>query len=492
MPKHAKTIDADTYASLVARNAVDSAIITDTDGKILWVNDGFVKVTGYVLDEVAGKKPGAILQGRDTSKGTIAIVRDALAKRHPIRTEILNYTRDGAPYWIEMSIAPIFDETGRHTHFMAIQRDINDRRTVEAQNQAILDEEKRLQYERKLLTQSSEWLYSAKSMQELLDVVSRSIRTLMPEIVGQLYIYSNSRNTLDMALCWGDPPDNPHVAPDDCWALRRGRAYQFGRSLIEFPCPHAADEQSPYFCLPIVAHGDTIGLLHLSFPHISLAQAAAGNFDQFLDSRWRTAQVCAEQISLAIANVRLRMELHDQSVRDQLTGLWNRRWFLDAARRDMAQCRADGSPFGLISIDVDHFKRFNDHHGHDAGDAVLEAVGAHMARVFQDPMTPCRLGGEEFVVICPRMAGTACQDIAESFRTSIQRMSLRHGKTDLPPISVSCGVAVTDNAQPLGLLDQLKLADNALYAAKDGGRNQTVLHKSAQEPILWGDDVAAE
>ena len=112
--------------------------------------------------------------------------------------------------------------------------------------------------------------------------------------------------------------------PDDCWGLRRGRTYTFGEHEIDFPCAHLGSSvPANYCCIPILAHGETIGLLHLEFGCGHQAGHAPSCKDPISEQR-RLGLVCAEQISLAIANVKLRDQLRDQSIRDVLTGLFNR------------------------------------------------------------------------------------------------------------------------------------------------------------------------
>ena len=125
------------------------------------------------------------------------------------------------------------------------------------------------------------------------------------------------------------------------------------------------------------------------------------DYEAFFIQRWELALLCAEQISLAVANVRLRQELEDQSVRDPLTDLWNRRWLLEAAHKEVMRYRSDGVPLSIISLDVDHFKKFNDHHGHDAGDLVLRAIGAQMKEIFTDDCAPCRIGAKNLSYCVP-------------------------------------------------------------------------------------------
>ena len=115
-------------------------------------------------------------------------------------------------------------------------------------------------------------------------------------------------------------------------------------------------------------------MLHLEFVTADCKRGEPHSAAGITEQR-RLGLVCAEQISLAIANVKLRDQLRDQSIRDALTGMFNRRYMLETCRREFSRAARAGTPVGILSIDVDHFKKFNDNHGHDAGDTVLRAVG---------------------------------------------------------------------------------------------------------------------
>lgn len=337
---------------------------------------------------------------------------------------------------------------------------------------AALKLERSRKREARLLSELSEWLQSCKSLEELFDVVTRFMASMFPDSSGELYIYSNSRDVLDGACHWnrGDGLE-AHIQPDDCWALRRGRLYKYGAGIIDFPCSHAddADPETPYLCLPIVAHGDTVGLLHIRFDACSnvSGEVEASPFDKGVHA---FAIQCSEQISLAIANVTLRDELRDQSTRDPLTGLFNRRHFLEQCRSEIGHAGRYAQTIGLISIDADNFKIFNDTHGHDAGDTVLRAIGEIMSGMFDDAEVVSRFGGEEFSILLPNASIEDTEARARELCERIETLSIRYGDKMLPNITISAGVAgyPIHGQSPQCLL---KAADKALYAAKDSGRN---------------------
>ena len=335
----------------------------------------------------------------------------------------------------------------------------------------LMDEQLRLAREVRLLGELNEWLQSSRSLDELFEMVSRFMTHILPEAEGSVYVYSNSRDVLDGCASWNGGSHKAHIHPEGCWGLRRGRTYEFGASEVDFVCEHAEPHDGrPYFCFPILAHGETVGLLHL--------RAHEGSGEAFHDSK-KLAQLCAEQISMAIANVRMRDQLHDQSVRDPLTGLFNRRHMTETLRKAISRSQQTGCPLSLIAVDVDHFKKFNDTHGHDAGDMVLRAVGSVLETGCDRDEVACRIGGEEFMLILPDNTPDDAMTRAEQIRQAVEAITVRYGEKSLPRITISVGVAhyPTHGVMPQ---DLMRVADDALYAAKDKGRNQVQVGKSNQ------------
>lgn len=347
------------------------------------------------------------------------------------------------------------------------------RKTAEqAQTKAMLtlEKEKARQHDASMLAELGDWLQTCKSLEELYVVLKEYMRQMLPNSRGELYIYSNSRDVLDGAVCWGTTDIHEHIKADGCWALRRGRNYSFVPDKISFDCPHVQEQEIPssgdYICVPIIAHGDTVGLLHIQFFPTESDQATPSFPHKF-------AAQCGELISLAIANVKLRDELQDQSTRDPLTGLFNRRYFLESMRNALKLQERKSGSFGVISFDADKFKSFNDNHGHDAGDMVLREIAESMRTLFCGDEVLCRYGGEEFMALLPTATHREAIEAAELLRAAIENLSINYGGRKLPTVSISCGVASfpQDGKQ---IQDILKKADDALYLAKKEGRNQVM------------------
>ncbi|OBY28307.1 sensor domain-containing diguanylate cyclase [Leisingera sp. JC1] len=339
-----------------------------------------------------------------------------------------------------------------------------------ARDQEAMANQLQLAREVKLLGELNEWLQSCRSLGELFDMVSEFMGHLLPDAEGSIYVFSNSRDVLDGCSSWNGGSHKDHIQPGECWGLRRGRTYEFGASEVEFTCAHAEPHDGrPYFCFPILAHGETVGLMHL--------RARPSRAGDFAGCK-QLAQMCAEQISMAIANVKMRDQLHDQSVRDSLTGLFNRRHMTESLRKFVGASQNSGKPLSVVSIDVDHFKKFNDNHGHDAGDMVLRAVGAAMEQACDGDEVACRPGGEEFALLLPGVSPDDAITKAELLRQSIEDVVVRYGEKALPRISISLGVAhyPAHGTMPQ---DLLRASDEALYEAKAKGRNQVCVAEGA-------------
>lgn len=357
----------------------------------------------------------------------------------------------------------------------ANQARIRELKSKSVSERTLMDQQLHLAQEVKLLGELNEWLQSSRSLDELFDMVIKFMRHMLPECAGSIYVYSNSRDVLDGVSSWNDGVVKRHIHPEACWGLRRGRTYTYGTSEVDFICEHAEPhDETPYFCFPVLAHGETVGLMHLKKrPGVSDAE--------FLAVR-KLAQMCAEQISMAIANVRMRDQLQEQSIRDPLTGLFNRRHMIDRLRHLVDLSGESDRVVHVIYLDLDHFKRFNDTHGHDAGDYVLRAVGEMLDASCSNDDVPCRMGGEEFVMLWPDLQEADLSKRLSALQAKITGLSLTYQSKTLPKITASIGVA---SAPRHGRLPQdiLRAADEAMYDAKNNGRDQIVFSGKAPTKV---------
>jgi diguanylate cyclase (GGDEF)-like protein len=196
------------------------------------------------------------------------------------------------------------------------------------------------------------------------------------------------------------------------------------------------------------------------------------------ESRFRLA-VLAENIASALVNHRLQRSLREQTIRDPLTSLFNRRYMEEALTLEIARASRSGAPLSLVMCDVDHFKRFNDEFGHDAGDAVLQTVAAEMRSRFREGDVVCRFGGEEFTVIAPGTTAEALMKRVEMVREAIAALNVRQNGRLLGPVSMSFGIATWTDAMARDGSTLVHAADMALYRSKRGGRNRASISSLA-------------
>jgi diguanylate cyclase (GGDEF)-like protein len=247
-----------------------------------------------------------------------------------------------------------------------------------------------------------------------------------------------------------------------CWALRTGHPHLVLAGDSTAPCAHAAGVKNTYLCIPILAQGETLGIVHLQ---------ATDEAPQLNASELSFKTTFAAQVGLSIANLRLREALRTQSVRDALTGLYNRRYLEEVLEREVRRAARAAQSLGVLMIDLDHFKNFNDTYGHDAGDAVLRETGAFLTRGIRAEDFVCRFGGEEFVVILPTANLEAACARAERLRLKMKELTVLHQGRSMGMLTVSIGVAVFPE-HGVSPKELMAAADAALYEAKRGGRNQ--------------------
>jgi len=173
----------------------------------------------------------------------------------------------------------------------------------------------------------------------------------------------------------------------------------------------------------------------------------------------------------------LRERLHEQAMRDRLTGLYNRHYVQGWFGLELRRAQRHGRPVGAIMLDIDHFKRFNDSFGHEAGDLVLRELAGALGRSTRGSDVASRYGGEEFLVLLPECPFDAALRRAERMREDVAKLELRYDDRPLGPVTVSLGVAVfPDHASESEEL--LRHADEALYLAKQTGRNRVVAYSA--------------
>ena len=324
-----------------------------------------------------------------------------------------------------------------------------------------------------LLTTSRDELQLCLTLQDVYSAARIGFERLVPEGSGALAIITNSRNMMEIACTWGDSAMEDCHIPESCCGLRLGQTRWRRPFISEIHCNHFSGPGPDFYvCIPVVAHGDTLGLLYLECPDATCMES--------VQKRMNGLQQLVQLTGMAVAAMKLRIKLENQSIRDPLTGLFNRHFMEIALDREISRAKRRKSILAVYMVDVDHFKDFNDLHGHAVGDAVLKSVAEICQQAMRAEDIVCRYGGEEFTIIVPEVTPETAYDRADTLRATIENHRAILGGDVYADIRVSFGVSLYPE-DGIGGDALLRKADQALYRAKKQGRNQVVL---SSEPIF--------
>jgi diguanylate cyclase (GGDEF)-like protein/PAS domain S-box-containing protein len=459
-------------------NATAMVYTADLDGRFTSLNRLVEDVSGYPREELLGMSLADLAATAQVELAKGMIARQAIQDA-PILYELQIVARTGRLVSLEVNTRRITDE-GLAVGVQGVARDITKRKQAELEleraNQRLtawVNELEERTRQTTLLSEMGDLLQSCLTAEEAYRVIGAFAPRLFPLSSGALGVLGPSRNLVEIVASWGEArPADRVFAPDRCWALRRGRAYGLDTPEAGPICGHVDPSLATgYLCVPMVALGDPLGVLHLqgqSGPHESRRLA-----EPRWESEQRLAVTVAEHLALALANLRLRETLRHQSILDSLTGLFNRRYMEETLTLELARATRSRRAIGIIMLDIDHFKAFNDAYGHDAGDTLLRELGGLLKRMVREGDVACRYGGEEFVLILPEASLELARGRAEALRAEVKGLHVVHHGAVIGPITMSAGVAVfPEHGKTTPIL--LQAADAALYRAKGGGRDRVI------------------
>ena len=327
------------------------------------------------------------------------------------------------------------------------------------------------------LSELSRFLQSCADLKEAAGLLKQHLPPLMRAASGALYLAAAEQDSLCQSFTWGDKTFVEFFEPGECWA---GRLRQPFRQPFETGTASCAHLQSAYAsahnnnniqCLPLLAYGELLGIVVLeadvaSDPQEGLEMEGSRRF-------------ALEQVGLSIGNLKLRESLRQAAIRDVLTGLYNRRFFDESSQRELVralreQAKGGYAGLALMMIDIDHFKRFNDQHGHEVGDQVLREVAQVLQSHTRGHDVAARYGGEEFTIVLADISDQLALERAQRVRQEVEQLVLHPSGKDVGTITISIGLSQfpTHGSTVEALL---LAADKALYEAKSAGRNQVVV-----------------
>ncbi len=478
----------DSYRRLVELSP--DAILVQRRGTIIYANAACSALLGASSpDELLGK---AVLQfvhpdDREAVKKRIDIVRQDPGAPPPPRTERRYIGLNGREVQVEVVINRITYQSEPATE--AILRDISERKQAEAQlreaNQNLAERVQELDRRSKeisVLSEMGSWLQSCQTAEEAYAVIGKAAEQLFPEWSGALYVISASRNAVDAVADWGKPSGSERVfGPDDCWALRRGQPHWYAVGGKSTNCRHINPARIvKALCVPLMAQSEALGILSLQLlPSPGHQESVSLPAD---GAERRLAAVLAEHVCLALGNLKLRETLRNQSIRDPLTGLFNRRYMEDSLERELSRANRNKSSVAIIMMDLDRFKMFNDTFGHQAGDALLRGFGDFLIKNTRGQDIACRYGGEEFAVVLSDTTLAGALKRANILREEVRQLKVHYGGELLGMVSLSVGLALFPD-HGTTIAEVLRAADQALYSAKREGRDRVCVWSSEVKQI---------
>ena len=246
---------------------------------------------------------------------------------------------------------------------------------------------------------------------------------------------------------------------------------QHGETGFDLLC-HPAFKESKLPAVFIAGQGDE---------YVAVKAIKAGAYDYLVKDRFDTSRLMyAVDAALKDHEYRMKTEAHHVELiklatTDSLTGLFNRRHFMDKLQEEIARYARYRTPLSIALLDVDHFKKINDEYGHDAGDFVLTEMGTLLRSAVRSTDSACRYGGEEFLIVFPSTDLMGSEVFGERLRAQISKHNFYYDHNYIPvTVSVGLAEAYPEISNPDLLL---KLADKALYAAKKDGRNRVISYK---------------
>jgi diguanylate cyclase (GGDEF)-like protein/PAS domain S-box-containing protein len=485
-----KTEEAQQESELKFRRFVeqseDGIVLADEQGAIIEWNSGQEEISGLRRGEVLGKpiwevnfklQPEENKNRANYEKSKIMYLEflktGHIQRMNQVVDQVLSRP-DGNNRLVQQLTFPIKTDKGWMTG--SINRDLSEvKKTEKALQEAhhkltiqVNELEKRNQ-EANLLNEMGDLLQSGMLLEDAYAVVGQYAEKAFPKLSGILFVLNDSHNLFESVSSWGNPTNTePVFPPEACWAQRRGRPHLVNDQSNRLYCQHMRfgsklEGLIPYLCLPLTAQGETLGVLHLQ-----------GKNGESVEPALQLAEAISIRVALALANLKLRESLRMQSIRDPLTGLFNRRYMEETLERELHRAARHQLPLAVVMLDLDYFKKFNDAFGHQAGDTLLKEIGTFLQASVRSEDVPCRYGGEEFIVILPDVSLEDALKRTEQLHAGIKAMKVQYGGQPLGAITVSQGIACFPE-HGASSSQLLRSVDAALYRAKRAGRDRVVI-----------------
>lgn len=453
--------------------------LTNVEGENIFANGRWRSFIGSEkLNKLGGQAWLEALHPSDKQK-CLNTFKQAFQNHRHFEMEYRLKRRDGEWRFIRDCGEPYIDKEGKFSGFIGSSTDITERKVHEEKVRISYQELSQHNKEMTVINKLNTYLQACRTLDETFPVIAHYAGKIFPDCPGALYLFNENRTLVESVAKWGrfKAPSQAIINSDDCWSLRQGKPHTAENSEEILNCKHLSKKlEHGYTCVPIIAQGDILGMLHLQFPNLN-TYVAGDDRERKIESRQRLVNITADNLALSLMSLKLREALKSQSIRDPLTNLFNRRYMEENLEREISRCERKNSSLAMMVLDIDHFKQVNDNYGHDIGDLAIKTIADYLSEQFRESDMVCRFGGEEFLVIMPEIGINLAERRAEELRQGIKELTIRTNSISLDPITVSIGIALLPT-HGHNSKDLFIAADSALYEAKESGRDQVKISSS--------------
>jgi diguanylate cyclase (GGDEF)-like protein/PAS domain S-box-containing protein len=462
-----------TNLELVFEKVPDPFLLMDENCVIQRANFAASEMFGQNIFEIIGKPCYEIVHGATSAPEDCPHRRMQLSGQ-PERGEVSVVSQQKT---FDLAVSPCSSTVDGFRGCVGILRDTTSHRSAENElrnaNRKLTGWASQLEQRLKemtLLGEMDDLLQLRVSATQTYGVLAHFAAKLFGEDSGAVRLLRPESKLLETVVIWGtDPPPVRSFRAEDCRAVQAAApadTFEDGAACSHVNLP----SRMKSLCMPMFGQNEVLGLLELKLA--SLVDVNPESPRSAAAIRHRAA-ITAEHFGRALVSLRQREDLLIESVRDPLTGLFNRRYLEESLEREITRATRSRHPLSVIMLDVDHFKAFNDTHGHAAGDAMLTAIGRMLLSRTRHGDVACRYGGEEFLLILPEAPAQVAWQRAEQLRSEARQLRVKLNEIELQPVTLSLGVAAfpQNAATPRELL---ACADSHLYLAKNAGRDRVV------------------
>lgn len=455
----------------------DAIYVTSMDGRWLEANDAAAKLFGYAsVEELKAVPVSEIYTNPEARREYSAIVA---SQGYADSFQATLRKSDGTVISALVSGVAVRDESGNITGYQGTIKDVSQLMQYEdelLQTQEhlmnMLEETEQRNREITLLGEMAQWIHASRDMETAYAGAARFLGEMFEGDSGSIAVVDNDSKYVTVKAVFGTPQGLSEYPAADCLTLNLGRIYEYDGSSQQEICRHLGDFHSYYLSMPLIVPGENSWLLSLQSGEGGQPRTLPGK--EWLALRRPLLVSVAQELVLALANVKLREILREQATRDPLTGLYNRRYMDEMLTRELSSSVRSRHGVGFIMGDLDHFKTFNDTYGHEAGDLLLKAVANLMRSTIRLEDIACRYGGEEFLVILTSASLQDAYHRAVQIHEAVANISFEYHGSKIDGATMSMGVAAFPD-QGKTATELIAAADAAMYRAKREGRNRVCL-----------------